>query len=218
MAELYSCPFCRELFSEEEGPACPECDLPLVPLKNLPLSLDGRAEMLIDAAVDPPEDVKLPVWYWGRSRGALTLLSGLGIGLFFSPWVSIERPDPVELSGYDLAVSTAPFLWGGAVGWFILAALVLSRRSVHEMRGVRAIATLFCALTAGEVGLFLLRPPTGHAYFSSGLSYEWGFFLSGVVAVLGMFFAVRFGGSLQDLRDLPIDAPPQGPVVGENVH
>lgn len=219
MGELLSCPFCRELFTEEEGPSCPDCELPLVPLHALPLSMEGRAEMLAaQGPVDPPEDQHLPRTYMGRGRGATTLLSALGLGLFFAPWVELERPDAITLTGHDLATTNAPWLWGGAIGFFLLIPLVQSRRSVTEMVGIRVISAFFPLLTLGEVALLLLNPPSTHSYFSSGLAYSWGLYLSGVVAAAAVLTGARLGGSLKDFRDLPLEVPESGPTEADQIH
>ena len=203
MGELLSCPFCRELFAKNEGPKCPNCDIPLVPLHHLPLSPEGQAEAALEQ-VDPPEDQTLPLLYWRRGRGLVTLLSILGIGLFFAPWVSLMRPDEIKLSGFDLATANAPFLWGGVVAWFLLVPLVLSRRTLHQLFGVRIICTMFALLTGGETTLMLLRPPAEHSYFATGLEYNFGIYMSLVVSVLAAVCAARLGGSLSDLRDVPV--------------
>lgn len=217
MGELLSCPFCRELFARDEGPNCPECELPLVPLHQLPLSLEGQAEAA-SLSVDPPEDQRLPFLYWKRGRGALLLCAGAGLLLFTESWVTMERPDPIGLSGFDLATSNAPWLWGGAVGWFMILPLILSRRTVNQLRGVRVIATLFAAMTLGETLMLLLRPPETHEYFGIGLQYAWGLYASALVASLGIALAIRLGGSLEDLRDLPVEVPDARPQTGEALH
>lgn len=219
MGELLSCPFCRELFTEEEGPACPDCELPLVPLHALPLSLEGRAEVAsARVAVDPPEDQLLPAWYMGRGKGVAALLGAVGLGLFFAPWVELARPDSVTLSGHDLATTNAPWLWGGAIGFFLLIPLALSRRSVTQMVGVRIICAFFPLLTLGEAAMLLLNPPNTHRYFSSGLEYSWGLYLSGVVAAVAVFVGARLGGSLKDFRDLPLEIPASGPTGTDHLH
>jgi hypothetical protein len=218
MGELLSCPFCRELFAEDEGPRCPECDLPLVPLRDLPLSREGLAELAAEEDVDPPEDQRLPALYLGRGRGAGVMCALGGLALFFAPWVSLKRPDEILLSGQELAASSSPWLWGGAVGWFILVPLFLSRRTVNEMVGIRVVAAFFPLLTLGEVSLLLLRPPIDHRYFSSGLEYGWGLYASGLVALCGILIGARLGGSQKDLRDLPVPIPPSGPRGGESLH
>lgn len=220
MGELLSCPFCRELYTEEEGPACPECDLPLVPLRDLPLSLEGRAELVAaGGSIDPPQDQRLPALYLGRGKGLAALVGAVGLGLFFAPWVEIERPDAVTLSGHDLATTNAPWLWGGAIGFFLLIPLVLSRRSVAQMFGVRVISAFFPLLTLGEVAMLLLNPPSTHGYFTAGLEYAWGIYASGLVALVGVIVGAGLGGSLKDFRDLPvIDIPHAGPTGDDQLH
>lgn len=218
MGELLSCPFCRELFARDEGPRCPECDLPLVPLHQLPLSLDGQAEAA-EGPVDPPEDQKLPLLFFRRGRGLVPALALFGLLLFFAPWVSLMRPDEIELSGFDLATSNAPWLFGGAVGWFLLPPLVLSRRTLNQLRGIRVVCTLFSAMTAGEAAMMLLNPPAEHGYFATGLDYGWGIYSSLVVSVLGAAASMRLGGSMNDLRDVPVLVPPKDARrPGEEVH
>ena len=41
MAALRACPFCRKLFTSGEASTCPECDLALVAMSQLPPSLDA---------------------------------------------------------------------------------------------------------------------------------------------------------------------------------
>ena len=216
MGQLLSCPFCRELYAEDEGRICPDCDLPLVPLHQLPLSREGQAEAM-EAGVDPAEDQQLPLSYPGRGRAPLLALSVLGLALFWAPWIALQRPDPVTLSGFDLA-SRAPWLFGGAIGWFILAPLVATRRTVNQLRGIRVVAVLFCAMTAGEVALLLLRPPQSEGYFSVGLAYQWGLYASGLCALTGASFAARLGGSLSDLRDLPVEVPTASRSELDRIH
>lgn len=215
MPRLLSCPFCRELFGADEGPRCPHCDLPLVALDKLPPSAEALAEEPLVPA-DPPEDQRQNWLYSGRGRGLLFCLAAVGLLLFFSPWVSLERPDPVVWSGFDLARGNLGFLWGGAIGWFLLLPLVATRRSVTELRGIRVIAFTFAVMTFGEGLLLLLRPPVENAYFSARLDYRWGLYASTAVSLLAAFVALRLGGSLQDLRDLQAAPERRGP--GDPLH
>src|SRR5690606_21943844 len=138
--------------------------------------------------------------------------------LFFGPWVSLERPDEITLTGHDLATANAPWLWGGAVGWFILVPLLASRRTVNQLRGIRVMATFFPLLTLGEAAMLLINPPEAHRYFGPGLEYTWGLFASATVALLAMIVGARLGGSTEDLRDLPLELPVSGPRTGEPLH
>lgn len=218
MADLLSCPFCRELYAPEEGPRCPHCDLELVELSRLPLSKEGEQEAAAWGHVDPPEDQKQSPFFMQRGRGALTLLASAGLLLFFQPWVSIERPDPVALSGFDLARSNAPWLWGGVVGWFLTVPLVLTRRTVNQLRGIRVIAATFSVMTLGEVLMLWFLPPSESVYFTSGLEWAWGLYASAAVSLTATVVASRLGGSVEDLRDLPVRGPGMAQHPGETLH
>jgi len=203
VARLLACPFCRELFPEGEATNCPECSVSLQSLSKLPTSLDVLEQEAAEGEVTPPEHRPLPWSYFGRGRGLLLVLSLLGLAAFFSPWVEVRAPDLATLSGFDLARGRAGWLWGGAVGWFILLPLVWTRRTIAKMRGVRIIATLFPALTLGEVVMMLALPPQGSHLRPVELSWAWGIYASGVIAVLAALVASRFGGSIEDLPALP---------------
>lgn len=217
MAGLLCCPFCRELYAPEEGPVCPHCDLELVELGSLPLSPEAQQEAASWGQLDPPEDQKQSPLFWRRGRAALPLFACLGLILFFQPWVTLERPDPVGLSGFDLARSNAPWLWGGAVGWFLTVPLVLSRRSINELRGIRIIAATFSVMTLGETVMLRFLPPAESVYFTSGLGWAWGLYASAVVSLTATIVASRLGGSVEDLRDLPAQGVPEA-HQGEPLH
>ena len=71
MAALRACPFCRKLFTSGEASTCPECDVALVAMSQLPPSLEALED---DAEQGPPvfpENMPLPVTYMGSGRGAL---------------------------------------------------------------------------------------------------------------------------------------------------
>lgn len=203
MARLLACPFCRELFDNREASRCPQCDLPLLPMERLPPSAETLAAE--GTPYVPPEHRPLGTWYWRRGRGALFVLAVLGAASFFAPWVQLTHAHEVTLRGFDLARGNAPWLWGGAIGWFLMLPLLLSRRTVADLRGIRVIAATFAAMTLGEVAMLLLRPPAEHAYVSYGLEYTWGLYASGVVSAAAILVSLGLGGRLEDLRDLPPD-------------
>jgi hypothetical protein len=200
---LLACPFCRELFTPSEGDLCPHCGLQLVDLHKLPPSLEARQEAAEAGLWDPPEFEAQSFWYLGRGRGALTVLAALGLACFFTPWVRLERPEAVTLSGFELAQAGVPWLFGGAIGWFLLMPLVWSRRSVVELRGIRIIAATLSVMTALEAALLFCRPPLESGYYMSGLTYAWGLWVSAFLSGLALALSSRLGGSLDDLRDLP---------------
>lgn len=185
-------------------------------MKNLPLSDEARAMLSDEGLIEPPEDRTLSFWFWRRGRGPLTLLSVALLGLFFLPWIELTRPEVVSISGFDLARSSAPHLFGGAIGAFLLIPLTLSRRSVYSLRGARPIATLFSLLTLAECGLLFFKPPMAHALLGYELSYAPAFFLSAVLSLAATGISLSLGGSGSDFRDLGMDEPLRD--VGEAVH
>lgn len=204
MARLLACPFCRELYRETEHQRCPECEVLLQPLERLPPSLDALHEEAASGEVVAPEDRTLPFSYVRRGRGALVVLAVLGLVAFFMPWVVMHSPETAVYSGFDLAHGRAGWLWGGAIAWFLMIPLVITRRSIYRMRGVRIITTLFALMTLGEVVMLLSLPPHRHGpYVMFDYSWGWGLFASGLISLLATFFAARFGGRIDDLPALP---------------
>ena len=90
MAKLHACPFCRQLFTESEATTCPDCDIPLRPLEELPPSYE--AELVDPEPPEPPEYQRLPLAHVGRMRGALLALAGAGMAVCFAPWLRESAP------------------------------------------------------------------------------------------------------------------------------
>lgn len=171
-------------------------------MEKLPPSREALEEAAARGEHTPPEHQDLPWTYWRRGRGPLLGLAALGLALFFAPWVSITSPSDVTLSGFDLAHARAGWLWGGAVGWFLLLPLVFTRRSVIQLRGIRVIAATFALMTLGETCMMLILRPSQNPYVRTVYEYAWGLYASGIVSALATFVAVRLGGRVDDLRDL----------------
>ncbi|MFO0568255.1 MAG: hypothetical protein U0263_21520 [Polyangiaceae bacterium] len=203
MAQLLACPFCRELFAPGESATCPECGVSLESMSKLPPSLDALADEVEEGQITPPEYRDLPWSYFGRGRGALLVLAVLGLIFFFSPWVVVSAPNQAVLSGFDLARGRAGWLWGGAVGWFIMLPLVWTRRTIAKMRGVRIVTALFAALTLVEVGMMLSLPPQSSRLRPVELAWGFGIYMSGIVSIVAVLVAARFGGRVDDLPSVP---------------
>jgi hypothetical protein len=198
--QLLACPFCRELFAKAEHERCPNCDVKLIAMHKLPPSLEVRAEL---DAETPPELTALPWTYWRRGRGALIALSILGIAFFFGPWIELVRPELTTVSGYELAHSHAGWLWGGVLGYFIMIPLVFTRRHVRALRGVRVICTVLALMTLSEVAMLVLVPPAQSSVVRVEFHFGWALIASGVVSLLATLVALRLGGKVEDLRELP---------------
>jgi hypothetical protein len=212
MAALQACPFCRKLFTAGEARACPDCDVALVGMNQLPPSLDALEEEAEQGQVIFPEDQLLPTMYMGRGRGALIALSLAGLGAFFLPWVELTMPEAAVYSAFDLARGRAGWLWGGATAWLVMIPLVLTRRTIARMRGVRVVTILFAAMTFTEVLMLWLLPPR-RGVTPLELHFRYGLFLSGAISLLGVAVAARFGGSLDNLPKFLLDTRAPGAPV-----
>ncbi len=172
------------------------CGVALMPLERLPPSADALAEEPLVPTM--PEDELLPWGYWRRGRGALLVLAALGLGLFFAPWVRIELPEIALRSGFELARGRAGWLWGGATGWLVLIPLVLTRRTIYKLRGIRPIAVAFSAMTLGEVALMVAMPPRVR-HVPVEIHWAFGLYASAFVSLLATCFAFVLGGALPPL-------------------
>src|SRR3954469_20639711 len=197
VARLLACPFCRSLFASAEARQCPECGVKLVPMENLPESLDVAADEAEAGEIVLPEQRPLPWNYFGRMRGALLLIALCGLCLFFAPWVEVRMPEFSVRSGFDLARRRAGWLWGGAAGWFIMLPLVWTRRTIQRMRGIRLVTALFAAMTLIEAGMLLATPPQSRHGMPLEIVWRWGIYASLLTGLLGIAAALRLGGSLQ---------------------
>lgn len=204
MSQLLACPFCRELFDRAEGDRCPDCDLPLQPLHRLPPSHEVVEEEAARWEQTRPEDATLPFTDPSRGRGALLAVALASLLVFgLAPWVSVTSPYTAVRSGYSLARGPLGFLWGGATAWLVSIALVLSRRTIRQMRGVRAILMAFAAMTGSEVAVLLLMSPSRERAVPVAYEWQWGVFVALALSVLGVLLALRFGGALPPAPPAP---------------
>jgi hypothetical protein len=186
---LLICPFCRAFFPAGETQTCPDCELPLVPAGRLARSAEAAPDSELD-----PLDRPAPFWSGGRGRGALALVAALGLLAFWLPWVVVTSPYQGTLSGFDLARGGSSWLWGGATGWLVLIPLALTRRTPRQMRGVRAVATAFAALTAIEAVVLWTLSPTTHPLVPFRYSWGYGLYASALWSALGVGASLRLGG------------------------
>jgi hypothetical protein len=204
MAVLLACPFCRKLYTNGEASTCPDCDVGLVAMSQLPTSLDALEDEAEQGQLSLPENLPLPTTYMGRGRGLLLALSGLGMFAFFLPWVELTSPESVVYSAFDLARGRAGFLWGGAVAWLVMIPLVITRRTIARMRGVRVVAVMFAAMTFTEALMLWLMPPH-RGVTPLELHFRYGLFVSAAISLVGVVVAARFGGSLDNLPKFLLD-------------
>lgn len=207
MSQLLACPFCRELFDRSETEQCPDCDIPLEPLHRLGPSHELAEEEAVRWERTRPEDELRPFGDLGRGRGAWLAIAVVSLLLFgFAPWVSLIAPHTELRSGYSLARGPLGFLWGGAVAWLVSLALVASRRTIAQMRGVRAILMLFAAMTGSEILILCALSPTSSPEVRVVYEWTWGLYASLGASLLGIATAARFGGALPPAQ--PVAAAP----------
>lgn len=200
MAKLYACPFCRQLFTESEGPLCPDCDIPLRPVEELPPSYE--AELVEPEPEEPPEYRRLPLAYVGRMRGVLLAIAGAGMGVGFAPWLRESAPEVRVLSGFEFA-QELPWLWAAPVAWFIMFALVLSRRTIYHMRGARLAVALLAVMVLMTVALRLVLTPESDGLVPRSYDWGWGLYAAGVLATGALTAAARFGWGAADRPPTP---------------
>lgn len=175
-------------------------------MQRLPPSLEEAEREAAEWEQTPPEDRRV-AWYEPRhGRGALLGLAVVSlVSFWFAPWVIISSPYDAVRSGQSLASGPLGFLWGGAVAWGVVAALVLSRRTPRQMRGVRAITMALAAMTSTEIGLLMFNSPQSSRGVPFVYEWGWGLWLSLACSVAGVAFGWRFGGR-------PIVEPEQRPA------
>jgi len=194
---LLCCPFCRDLYTKEDAEErCPDCGVDLVPFHELAPSAETRLEQEALLEQTPPEWRTRSLWDWRRGRGLLLLLALLGLASYALPWFSQTSPETRILTGFQLARHHVGWLWGGAVGWFILIPLVFTRRSIAAMRGVRMIAVVFASMTATEVLVFVNVTASRQNHVLVQFAWEWGIWVSCFISALGACIAVMLGGAL----------------------
>jgi hypothetical protein len=175
------------------------------------LELSDEARALEPEAELPVEHRPFPWRNFGRGRGPLLALSVLGLAAFFLPWVSVSRPEDMVLCGFDLARGRAGWLWGGATGFFVLLPLLWTRRTIAQLRGARAIATLFAAMTWLEIAVLLAFPPRRGMI---PIEFEWrfGLYTSAALSLIATAVALRLGGRIPHPGTPPTTPPRPNPA------
>ncbi|MBW2524058.1 MAG: hypothetical protein JRI23_07780 [Deltaproteobacteria bacterium] len=189
------------MFTEGEVDRCPDCDIAVEPVEDLPTSYE--AEQIDPEPPTPPEYEQLSWGYAGRMRGPLILVAVGGIGLFFAPWLREFAPEIRVQSGFEFARSLA-WLWAAPVAWFIMLGLVLSRRTVYHMRGARLAVGLLAVMVLATVAMRIAFTPESTGLVPRSYEWGWGLYASGALALVAIAAAPRFGGTLTE----PSAGPP----------
>ncbi|MEZ4446160.1 MAG: hypothetical protein R3B72_44195 [Polyangiaceae bacterium] len=209
MSELLACPFCRELYTRGELEVCPQCDLVVKPLAELPPS--HEAELLAQEEEGPilpeaPEDELLPWTYLGRGRGPLLMVALFGVGVFFAPWLQETSPEIRVLSGFEFS-RLLGWIWAAGIAWFVMIPLILTRRSIRQMRGARVAVGFLASMVLLTVMTRLTIAPSQHPLVPLRYSWGWGLYAAGGLGALALWLATQFGGRLDDM---PSQQPRKG--------
>ncbi len=164
----------------------------LVPTRRLRPSETAELDELGPHALHKPPEQLGYVRGFARAPLLLAALSGLSLFLW-SPWLEFERPNAGVLTGFQMARHTLGWLWGGAIGWFLLLPLVLSRRSARQLRGIRAIAAAFSASTGLEVAMLLAFPPLQHPLYTVHYAFRWGLHASAALSLFAVALSLCLG-------------------------
>lgn len=197
MNRLIACPFCRQMFELGEARACPECGLALEDITKLPPTAtsldedDPREEV-------PPEMELLPWTYVGRGRGVLTLVALLGLGVFFLPWMQETAPELRVWTGLRFAERLS-WMWAPFVSWFVLVPLVLSRRTIHAMRGARFAVGMMALIVVMTVIMRVAVVPQSSRFLPVRFAWSYGLWVTLALGVVALVFSIRFGGSVVDV-------------------
>lgn len=184
------------MFAKGEVEVCPECDLKVRPLEELPLSLEGQS--LEPEAPTPPEDEVKPWHYPGRDRGNLILLSCAGIAVFFAPWLHESAPEIRTWTGFQFATQLA-WIWAGGLAWFIMLPLVATRRTIRQMRGARVAVAFLAATVLLTVAVRIAVTPKPHPLIPIRYAWGWGMYAAGLLSLAAIVSGIRFGGPKDDM-------------------
>lgn len=195
--ELLACPFCRQLYTRDDAKICPECDLAVKPLHELPPSHDAD---LLDEPIllEEPQDELLSWAYLGRGRGALLLVTLAGIAVFFAPWLHETAPEIRTLSGYAFS-RLLGWIWAGGIAWFVMLPLVASRRTIRQMRGARVAVGFLASMVVLTVITRLSLQPAAHPLIPVRYSWGWGMYAAGCLGIAALVLAYKFGGDVDDM-------------------
>lgn len=98
------------------------------------------------------------------------------------------------------------------MSWLVMLPLVLSRRTITKMRGVRIILCLFSVTPVIQSLMLGLNAPTSELV-PVEYHWGWGFYATAALGLLALPFAATFGGRIDDLpadlgRELAPNAEP----------
>ncbi|MFW2387798.1 MAG: hypothetical protein ACN4G0_05650 [Polyangiales bacterium] len=170
------CPFCHESF--EGRTECPEHELTLVPLAELPRSPRGRLDR-VEVFADPRLGRGLPL------LGASLVLLG-----FLAPFV---RSSSLVASALEVAIDGAGNLWLTPGAALVLLSVLWRRRSAQAMSSARG--AIFGLSIGGALPLIYTSRRISLVAESQGASVDWlaGLWLMALGLVLAALGSPWFG-------------------------
>jgi len=202
------------LIDRAEVEQCPECETPLEPVHRLPPAPEAVEPEAGHWQLPRLGEQPLALWDLRRGRGVVLAISLASLLAFWgAPWLTLTAQHQLR-TGFSLAMGPLGFLWGGAVGWLLTIALVSSRRTIVQMREVRAILMAFAALTASEIAVLLAMSPNASSDVNVAYEWAWGLYAALALSLLGVAAAARLGGALPasgvrvEQRPPPLPRPP----------
>lgn len=182
------------MFEPSEARTCPECGLALEDIRKLSPS----REALEDDEPVPPEMETVPFTYAAHGRGALVVIASLGLAAFFLPWVREQAPELRVLTGFGFA-QRLEWMWAPFASWFVMLPLVLTRRSIHAMRGARLAVAILAVIVIATVILRVAVVPESSRFRPVRFEWAYGLHATFVLGLLALGVAARFGGRAFDL-------------------
>lgn len=205
---LRACPFCRELFTEDEGDTCPECGVSLRDHAELPPSPEAEALLHEEAGGKPlehtiPQAEMLPWGDMSRGRGILLACALGGLAAFWVlPWMHQTLPQAIDYPAPELARHMTRHFWATFTAWLVLFPAVLSRRTLLKMHGARPALMVLSALPALWCATLLLKGT--RVVDRMGIPHEWhwgvGFWATLALSIVATVVSFRFGGRLDDVK------------------
>jgi hypothetical protein len=184
------------MYADSETRMCPQCDLPVVPFTELEESHDAKL-LASEDALDPLDE-PLDSGWWGRGRGVVIVLCVAGMAAFFSPWLHQTAPEVQTWSGFEFSRRLG-WLWGAGIAWPVMLTLVLTRRTIRQMRGARLALAMLSGIVVFTVATRMLLPAPESDFVPRRFGWGWGMYWAGALGVLGLVASWRFGGSGVDV-------------------
>jgi bacteriorhodopsin len=114
------------------------------------------------------------------------------------PWMKETVPELRQWTGLQFAERLS-WMWAPFVSWFVTVPLVLSRRTIHAMRGARFAIGLMATIVIMTVVMRIVVVPESSRFRPMRFEWSYGLYATLVLGIAALLCAVRFGGSRVDL-------------------